>query len=429
MAAGCGISREEIAAALKTFKSVKRRLEVRAKVNGITIIDDFAHHPTAIAGTLTALRSNYPGARLWAILEPRSNTLRRNVLQNELAKSLALADEVVVANVFKSEAIPEAERLDLAHGRGADPEAWPAGADCPDRRGNCATGRARDAFGRCGRHSLQRRLWRHLREASGAFEITRCDAKLGHREQVDFELSHVDRHRATEMIRTLVMLGFWAALLPFAALIGFPWTLITGDVSMLYRMTMWGAWNGVRLAGIHVKTVGLDKLDPARTYIFMSNHVSNVDPPILMPLIPRRMSVMVKKELFRVPVLARLMRFGSLVPVDRGNRESGIAAVRGRRGCDSSRHQHDHLRRRASLLRWQASALQEGTVLLGGGVRRSGGSGDYRRLARRHAQERFAIKPGTVTVIFHAPDRAQRFRQPRLPDGESSSSHRQRFAG
>ncbi len=114
MAAGCGISREEISAALKTFKSVKRRLEVRAKVNGITVIDDFAHHPTAIAGTLTALRANYPGARLWAILEPRSNTLRRNVLQNELAKSLSLADEVVVANVFKSEVIPEAERLDLA---------------------------------------------------------------------------------------------------------------------------------------------------------------------------------------------------------------------------------------------------------------------------------------------------------------------------
>jgi UDP-N-acetylmuramate: L-alanyl-gamma-D-glutamyl-meso-diaminopimelate ligase len=114
MAAGCGISREEISAALKTFKSVKRRLEVRAKVNGITVIDDFAHHPTAIAGTLAALRSNYPGGRLWAILEPRSNTLRRNVLQNELAKSLALADEIVVANVFKSEAIPEAERLDLA---------------------------------------------------------------------------------------------------------------------------------------------------------------------------------------------------------------------------------------------------------------------------------------------------------------------------
>ena len=114
LASSCGISKEAIGAALKTFKSVKRRLEVKAQVNGITIIDDFAHHPTAIAGTLTALRSRYPGARLWAILEPRSNTMRRNVLQNDLANSLALADEVVIANVFKSESIPEAERLDLA---------------------------------------------------------------------------------------------------------------------------------------------------------------------------------------------------------------------------------------------------------------------------------------------------------------------------
>ncbi|MFZ1928671.1 MAG: cyanophycin synthetase, partial [Candidatus Sulfotelmatobacter sp.] len=96
-----------------TFKSVKRRLEVKAQVNGITIIDDFAHHPTAIAGTLKALRARYPGARLWAILEPRSNTLRRRVLQADLARSLAVADEIIVASVFRSEAIPENERLEL----------------------------------------------------------------------------------------------------------------------------------------------------------------------------------------------------------------------------------------------------------------------------------------------------------------------------
>jgi UDP-N-acetylmuramate: L-alanyl-gamma-D-glutamyl-meso-diaminopimelate ligase len=113
MAANYGISKEEIAAALKTFKSVKRRLEVKALVNGITIIDDFAHHPTAIAGTLRALRARYAGAKLWAILEPRSNTLRRRVLQGDLARSLAVADEVIVAGVFRSEAIPENERLDL----------------------------------------------------------------------------------------------------------------------------------------------------------------------------------------------------------------------------------------------------------------------------------------------------------------------------
>ncbi len=114
LASGCGISGEKIAAALRSFKSVKRRLEVRAQINGITVIDDFAHHPTAIAGTLQALHARYPGARLWAILEPRSNTLRRNVFQDELARSLAVADEVVVANVFKSESIPERERMDVS---------------------------------------------------------------------------------------------------------------------------------------------------------------------------------------------------------------------------------------------------------------------------------------------------------------------------
>ncbi|HKN15955.1 MAG TPA: UDP-N-acetylmuramate:L-alanyl-gamma-D-glutamyl-meso-diaminopimelate ligase, partial [Candidatus Sulfotelmatobacter sp.] len=113
LAAAYGISKNEIAAALKTFKSVKRRLEVKAQVNGITIIDDFAHHPTAIAGTLKALRARYAGARLWAILEPRSNTLRRRVLQGDLARSLAVADEIIVAGVFRSEAVPENERLEL----------------------------------------------------------------------------------------------------------------------------------------------------------------------------------------------------------------------------------------------------------------------------------------------------------------------------
>ncbi len=113
IAAHYGIPKDAIAEALRTFKSVKRRLEVRAEINGITIIDDFAHHPTAIAATLKALRSRYPRARLWALLEPRSNTLRRNVFQRELAESLALADAIVIASVFKSESIAEAERLDL----------------------------------------------------------------------------------------------------------------------------------------------------------------------------------------------------------------------------------------------------------------------------------------------------------------------------
>src|SRR5258708_7640367 len=101
MAAHYGIEPQTIAEALQTFKSVKRRLEIKAQINGITIIDDFAHHSTAISETLHALRTRYPKSRLWAIFEPRSNTLRRKVFQKELATSLALSDEVVVSSIFK----------------------------------------------------------------------------------------------------------------------------------------------------------------------------------------------------------------------------------------------------------------------------------------------------------------------------------------
>jgi len=111
MAAHYGIEPPAIAEALKSFKSVKRRLEVKAEIDGITIIDDFAHHPTAIAATLKALRTRYPSARIWAIFEPRSNTLRRKVLQKDLVASLAHADQVVIASIFNPAAVPEDERL------------------------------------------------------------------------------------------------------------------------------------------------------------------------------------------------------------------------------------------------------------------------------------------------------------------------------
>ena len=111
LAAGQGIPAEPIVEALATFRSVRRRLEVRAEINGITIIDDFAHHPTAIRETLRALRSAYPGRRLWAVLEPRSNTLRRNVFEHELVESLSHAEQIILAAVFHSEKIPAAERL------------------------------------------------------------------------------------------------------------------------------------------------------------------------------------------------------------------------------------------------------------------------------------------------------------------------------
>ena len=115
LAAGQGVPIEAIVDALASFKSVKRRLEVCAEVAGVTVIDDFAHHPTAIRETLRALRTSYAGRRLWAVLEPRSNTLRRNLFEAELIESLSAADEVVLAGVFKSDAIPQAERLEPEH--------------------------------------------------------------------------------------------------------------------------------------------------------------------------------------------------------------------------------------------------------------------------------------------------------------------------
>lgn len=111
LAFGQGVSTNAICKALASFKSVKRRLEVRDVIGGITIIDDFAHHPTAIRETLRALRSVYPKGRLWAVLEPRSNTLRRKVLEGDLIDSLRLADRVIMAGVYQQQRIPDAERL------------------------------------------------------------------------------------------------------------------------------------------------------------------------------------------------------------------------------------------------------------------------------------------------------------------------------
>jgi UDP-N-acetylmuramate: L-alanyl-gamma-D-glutamyl-meso-diaminopimelate ligase len=113
IAAEGGVGWEEAAAALADFRGVRRRQEVVSEAGGITVIDDFAHHPTAVAGTLAALRARYPGGRLRAVFEPRSNTSRRRVFQDEFVNALAAADEAVLAQVFTkaSDPIPPEERL------------------------------------------------------------------------------------------------------------------------------------------------------------------------------------------------------------------------------------------------------------------------------------------------------------------------------
>lgn len=107
-----GLSYEAINQALGTFVNTKRRLELKGEWNGITVYDDFAHHPTAIRETLRALRLRHPSERLWAAFEPRSNTTRRNVFQRELAECFFDADMVVLAQVDRLEELPPDERLD-----------------------------------------------------------------------------------------------------------------------------------------------------------------------------------------------------------------------------------------------------------------------------------------------------------------------------
>jgi 1-acyl-sn-glycerol-3-phosphate acyltransferase len=211
------------------------------------------------------------------------------------------------------------------------------------------------------------------------------------------------------MIRTMVMLLFWAVLLPLAALICFPWVFITGDIRPLYKVGMWGAWTGVRLAGVRVKTVGMEQLDGNRTYVFMSNHVSNIDPPLLLPLIPGRTSVMAKQELFSYPILGKTMRMGSLVPVDRGNRDAGIAAVRAaeevvKRGIHMTIYVEGHRSFDGKLLPFKKGPfyLAEQCQVPVVPVTISGSHSVM-------PKGRFSIKPGLVTVIFHKPIESAEF--------------------
>jgi UDP-N-acetylmuramate: L-alanyl-gamma-D-glutamyl-meso-diaminopimelate ligase len=108
----CGLKNSQIQSAFDTFKGVKRRMEVRGIAGGVTVVDDFGHHPTAIRETLRALRVRYPTQPIHAIFEPRSNTTRRNVFQKELVSAFADADSVVVSQVDRLEQLSPSERLD-----------------------------------------------------------------------------------------------------------------------------------------------------------------------------------------------------------------------------------------------------------------------------------------------------------------------------
>jgi UDP-N-acetylmuramate: L-alanyl-gamma-D-glutamyl-meso-diaminopimelate ligase len=128
------VPKTKIDNAFKSFSGIARRQELRGEARGVKVIDDFGHHPTAIAHTLRALRQRYPRQRIWAIFEPRSNTTRRAVFQQQLADALRGADGVFIAQVAKLEQIPEKERLNPeavveAIGKGRRPAFYEENAD------------------------------------------------------------------------------------------------------------------------------------------------------------------------------------------------------------------------------------------------------------------------------------------------------------
>jgi len=129
------------------------------------------------------------------------------------------------------------------------------------------------------------------------------------------------------VIRLLFCLICWVVCSIPTALIGFPALYLTGSADLLYRLSFWGGRTGYRLAGLRVRVIGREQLEPGRAYLFMSNHTSNLDPPIIMPELGRRVSVVAKQELFGIPILGRAMRAGNFVAVNRKDR-AGLNSIR-----------------------------------------------------------------------------------------------------
>jgi 1-acyl-sn-glycerol-3-phosphate acyltransferase len=122
------------------------------------------------------------------------------------------------------------------------------------------------------------------------------------------------------MFATFKLVFVYLTLGPIAGIIGIPYTLLVGDISLLYRVAMWITNAGVRAAGIKIEMSGFENIPADRSCIFMSNHVSNLDPPVVLPLLPGRSSVLLKKQLMSIPILGRAMRLAKFVPVERGHR-------------------------------------------------------------------------------------------------------------
>ena len=205
------------------------------------------------------------------------------------------------------------------------------------------------------------------------------------------------------MIRALILLAFWGVSI---LIVGPPlllYALISGDINPLYNISNRLAITGVRLVGVKVEVRGMEKLEAGRNYIFMANHTSNLDPPVLLPTIPGRCSVLVKKELFRVPILGTGMKMAALVPVDRSDREAAIESVNAaiavlRQGLHMLIFPEGTRSRDGRLLPFKKGpfhlAIDAGVFIVPVTM-----LGTYELWPKT----RFALRPGAVTVVFYGP--------------------------
>jgi 1-acyl-sn-glycerol-3-phosphate acyltransferase len=204
-------------------------------------------------------------------------------------------------------------------------------------------------------------------------------------------------------VRTLLALIYLLATVPVAALFAFPWTFITGKIDLLYRVGMGLAYSSARIAGASVKIVGLDAIDQSGTYVFMSNHVSNLDPLILCPLIPRRTSILAKKEIWRIPILAKALDLAEIVPVERENRDAAIRSIRRagevmRHGINMTLYPEGTRSRDGGLLPFKKGpfhlAAETGFPIVPITI-----LGTYEMMPKGNA----IVRSGLATLVFHPP--------------------------
>jgi 1-acyl-sn-glycerol-3-phosphate acyltransferase len=128
------------------------------------------------------------------------------------------------------------------------------------------------------------------------------------------------------MFATFKLLAVYLTFGPVAGVLGIPYTLLVGDISLLYRVAMWIVKTGIQASGIKVEVTGQEHLPLGQSCIYMCNHVSNLDPPVVIPMLPGRSSVLLKKELMSIPILGTAMRLAQFVPVERGSRRDAAKA-------------------------------------------------------------------------------------------------------